>query len=158
MTMFSESVTSEPASRPPSSKLRWVFLTICGALLAILSVSGLLAFHYLRQMYARELAITQALEERAQMLSGLSLSIQRYNQDVQKFVTAAQAEGERPSHQQLDQLTLEIESDLKSYPAERDSAESSLLDGFAKCFRSSEPFTSPFSEASQTSAGVRRRA
>jgi signal transduction histidine kinase len=139
---MNESVTEahEPASAPPSSKLRWVFLIICGALLAILSVSGLLAFHYLRQMYDRELAITQALEERAQMLTGLSLSIQRYNQDVQKFVTEARADREEPSHQHLDQLTLEIESDLKSYPAERDSAESSLLDGLRDVFSQQRTF------------------
>ena len=80
----------ELVSRPPSSGLRWVFLAVCGALLAILSVSGFLAARYLSKMYARELAITQALEERAQMLSGLWLSIQRYNQAVEQYVAETQ--------------------------------------------------------------------
>jgi signal transduction histidine kinase len=131
---------SEQASRPPSSGLRWVFLAVCGALLAILSLSGFLAAHYLSKMYARELAITQALEERAQMLSGLWLSIQHYNQAVEQYVAETQADREAPSRKQLDQLTLEIDSDLRSYPTERDSSEAALFDELRSVFSQQRTF------------------
>ena len=131
---------SEQASAPPSSRLRWVFLIVSVALLAILSLSGLLAVRYLDKMYARELAITHALEERAQMLSGLWLSIQRYNQAVEQYVAQTQADQEEPSRKQLDQLTLEIDSDLRSYPAELDPAEAALLDELRDVFSQQRTF------------------
>ncbi len=119
---------------PPSNKVRWLFLGVCGALLALLLVSGVLSVRFLAKMQSQELAVTRALAERAQMLSGLWLSIQTYNDAVQQFVAETQADREEPSHQQLDQLTLEIDSDLKRYPVERDSSEAELLDGLQEVF------------------------
>src|SRR5665213_4557593 len=98
------------------SKVRWLFLGVCGALLALLLISGVLAVRYMGKMHAQELAVTGALAERAQMLSGLWLSVQNYNQAVQQFVAEAQKDRDQASRQHLDQLTFEIDSDLKSYP------------------------------------------
>ncbi len=119
---------------PSSRKVRWLFLGVCGALLAILLVSGILAVRFLDKMHGQELAVRRALAERAQILSSLSLSIQSYNEGVQQFVVDALADQSQPSHQHLDQLTLEIDSDLKRYPVERDFTEAALLDGFQDVF------------------------
>ena len=126
--------TSQLEFAPPSSKVRWLFLGVCGALLTLLLGSGFLAVRFVGKMHAQELTITRALAERAQMLSGLSLSIQSYNESVQQFVAEARADQDEPSHQHLDQLTLEIDSDLKRYPVERDSTEAALLDGLQDVF------------------------
>jgi len=126
--------TAQLDSLPPSSKVRWLFLGVCGALLALLLISGVLAARYMAKMHAQELAVTGALAERAQMLSGLWLSVQSYNQAVQQFVAEAKKDRDQASRQHLDQLTLEIDSDLKSYPVERDSTEAELLDELLDAF------------------------
>ena len=66
-----------------------MFLGVCGTLLAILLVSGILAVRFLDKMHGQELAVRRALAERAQLLSGLSLSIQSYNEGVRQFVVDA---------------------------------------------------------------------
>jgi signal transduction histidine kinase len=119
---------------PSSSKMRWLFLGVSGVLLALLLVSGVLAVRFLGKVHAQELSISHALAERSQMLSGLWLSIQSYNEAVQQFVAEAQEDRDQPSRQHLDQLTVEIDSDLKSYPVERDSTEAALLDGLWDVF------------------------
>ena len=82
---------------PPSSRLRWLFLSVSVLLLALLLVSGVLVVRFLAQMRTQELAATRALAERTRALSGLWLSIQNYDQAVQQFVaqTAAVECGER---------------------------------------------------------------
>ena len=84
---------------PPSSKLRWLLTGVCGTLLALLLLSAVLAYHFLGELHAREMAVTRALSERTQMLAGLWLSIQDYNQAVQQFV--AQAQDERDDLQRI---------------------------------------------------------
>jgi signal transduction histidine kinase len=126
--------TSQLEFAPPSSKVRWLFLGVCGALLTLLLGSGFLAVRFVGKMHAQELTITRALAERARMLSGLSLSIQSYNESVQQFVAEARADQDEPSHRHLDQLTLEIDSDLRRYPVERDTTEAALLDGLQDVF------------------------
>jgi len=118
----------EPA--PPSSRARWLFLGVSAALLALILVSGILANRFLGAMHAQESAITRALTERTQMLTSLSLSIQNHNEAVKQLVTQIQvAEEQPPLRKRLDQLTLAIDTELKRYPVERDSAEGELLDG-----------------------------
>jgi signal transduction histidine kinase len=126
---------------PPASKVRWLFLAVCGALLALLAASGIVAIRDLRKMHDQELAVRHGFAERAQMLSDLSLSIQNYslsvqnyNQAVQQFTAEARADRDQPAQQRLDQLTLEIDSDLKRYPVERDASEAALLDGLQDVF------------------------
>jgi signal transduction histidine kinase len=134
-----------PVVLPPSSTLRWLLLVICGALLALLCGSGLVAVQLLEQMYGQQQAVTHELAARTQMLSGLWLSIQNYNQAVQQFVTqanAAQASAEQneKTRQRLDQLTLEIDEGLKRYPSNRDPAETALLDGMQDVFYQQRTF------------------
>ncbi|HUO29333.1 MAG TPA: sensor histidine kinase [Bryobacteraceae bacterium] len=117
-----------------SSRLRWLFLGVCGFLLALLGLSGVLAVRLLGQMHAQELAVTHALGERAQMLSDLLFSVQKYNQAVQQLVAETKADQEQASRRRLDQLAFEIESDLRQYPLARDSGEAALLDGLENVF------------------------
>jgi signal transduction histidine kinase len=120
---------------PPSNKLRWLFLTVCLLLLALLAVSGIIAIHYLGQTQAQERAISHTLAERGQLLSDLLLSIQKYNQAVQQVVLEAKADREQATRRrQIDALALEIDSDLKQYPVVRDSGEAALLDGLEGVF------------------------
>ena len=76
---------------PPSSKLRWLFLSVSVLLLALLLVSGVLVVRFLSEMRTQELAATRALAERTRALSGLWLSIQSYDQAVQQFVAQTAA-------------------------------------------------------------------
>jgi len=127
-----ESVRLEPA--PRSDKLRWLLLLVFGALLSLLLVSGTLASRFLGEMRTQQLAATHALAARQQALSALLLSIQGYNEAVQQFVAQENAERDQAARQHLDELTVEIDSDLKRYPNDRDSTESALLDGIEDLF------------------------
>jgi signal transduction histidine kinase len=118
-----------PAPDPPSHTLRWLFLVVGGLLLALLLESGSLATRFLRAMYAQQQSVTQALAARTRMLSGLWLSVQTYNEAVQQFVTEAKIDRDQAARQHLDQLTFEIDSQLRQYPAGRDPVEAALLDG-----------------------------
>ena len=142
MMILSESVAdaSQLELAPPSSNLRWLFLGVCGALLAILLISGGLAVLFLGKMHAQELSVTHTLAERAQILTGLWQSIQSYDQAVRQFVADTQADREKSDRQLLDHLTLEIESDVKRYPVERDSTETELLAGLLDVFSQQRTF------------------
>lgn len=129
-----ESEVSKYELAPPSHRVRWLFLGVCGALLAILLVSAILSVGFNHKMHDQELALTRALTQRAKALSDLGVSIQNYNEAVQQFADAAKADRQEPSHQHLDQLTLEIESNIKRYPVDRDSSEAALLDGLRDVF------------------------
>jgi signal transduction histidine kinase len=117
---------------------------VSALLLAILLVSGVLAARFLSAIHAQELAVTRALAERTNALSGLWLSIQSYNQAVQQFVAQAaaadreamaQAAAEREAdRKRLDQLTLAIDADFARYPGRRDSEEDALLAGMRQVF------------------------
>ena len=122
----------EPA--PPSNKLRWLFLGVCGFLLALLAVSGLVTIRFLTEIQAQERTVTHTLADRAQLLSDLLLSIQKYNQAVQEVVMEANANREKTARRQVDELALQIDSDLKQYPIARDSNEAALVDGLEGVF------------------------
>jgi hypothetical protein len=77
---------------PPSNKLRWLFLGVCGFLLALLAASGFIAIRFLGEIHAQELRVTHTLAERAQLLSDLLLSVQTYNQAVQQVLTQAKVD------------------------------------------------------------------
>ena len=126
-----EAARLEPA--PRSSNLRWLLLAVGGALLSLLLVSGALAIRFLDQMHAQQQAVTHALGARTQMLSGLLLSIQSYNEAVGQLVVQEKADRDRAARQ-IDRLTVEIDSDLKRYPNDRDSTETALLDGMESVF------------------------
>jgi signal transduction histidine kinase len=135
--MATSSENAVEASRqagPPSNKLRWLFLGVCGFLLALLAASGLVAIRYLAEIHAQELAITHTLADRAQLLSDLLLSVQKYNQAVQQVVLEAKADREQTARRQVEALALQIDSDLKQYPLVRDSSEAALVDGIEAVF------------------------
>lgn len=127
-----EAVRLGPA--PGSSKLRWLLLIVCGALLSLLLVCGSMAIRILNEMHAQQRAVTHALAARTQMLSGLLLSIQSYNEAVRQFVAQEKADQGQEARQQLDLRAVEIDSDLKRYPNDRDSTETALLGGMEDVF------------------------
>ena len=119
---------------PPSSKLRWLFLSVSVLLLALLLGSGVLVVRFLSEMRTQELAATRALAERTRALSGLWLSIQSYDQAVQQFVAQTAADRKAEARRLLDQLTLEIDAGFDRYPRVRDSEEAALLNGMRGVF------------------------
>jgi len=119
---------------PPSSRLRWLFLSVSVVLLALLLVSGVLAVRFLSEMRTQELAATRALAERTRALSGLWLSIQSYDQAVQQFVAQTAADRDAEARRRLDELTLEIDAGFERYPSVRDSEEDALLNGMRRVF------------------------
>ena len=119
---------------PPSSKLRWLFLSVSALLLALLLVSRVLAVRFLSEMRTQELAATRALAERTRALSGLWLSVQSYDQAVQQFVAQTAADRDSEARRRLDQLTLEIDAGFDRYPSVRDSEEEALLNGMRGVF------------------------
>jgi signal transduction histidine kinase len=136
MATLSESADTDAwrEPTPPSSRLRWLFLSVSGLLLALLLVSGILAVRFLAEMRTQELAATRALAERTRALSGLWLSIQSYDQAVQQFVVQTVADRNAEARRRLDQLTVEIDSDFDRYPSVRDSEEDALLNGMRGVF------------------------
>src|ERR1700676_3104662 len=112
---------------PPSSKLRWLLLCVSVLLLAILLVSGVLAVRFLSDLHTEELAVTRALSERTQALSGLWLSIQSYNHAVQQLVAQTAGDHDVEPRRRLEQLTVEIDADFERYPSVRDAKEDALL-------------------------------
>lgn len=130
--MMSESSSLEAA--PPSNTLRWLFLGVCGILLALLVMAGALAIRFLGEIHAQERTITHTLADRAQLLSDLLISVQKYNQAVQQVVMEAKADQEQASRRRIDELALQIDSDLKQYPVARDSGEAALLDGLEEVY------------------------
>ncbi len=113
---------------PMAGKLRWLLIVMSGALLALLLASGVLAVRFLAEIQARQQAVANALLGRTELLQDLWLSTQRYNEAVREFVVHAEADRNQASRQRIEQLTVEIDSDLKRYPADRDLAETELLD------------------------------
>jgi signal transduction histidine kinase len=136
MAVFSDEPAgfTPPELGPSFRGLRWLLLVVCGTLLALLLASGITAVHFLGDMHAQELSITHALAERTQMLLGLWVSVQGYRQAVEQIVSAAQADRDQAARQHLDQLTLEVEMELRQYPSQRDSEESVLLRGIEDVF------------------------
>lgn len=127
-----EAKPPEPKAR--SRNLRWPLLFVFGILLSVLLVSGILAIRFLDEMHAQQQQVTHALAARTQMLSGLLLSLQSYNEAVGQFVAQEKADWDQAERQHLDQLTFEIDSELKRYPVDRDSTESALLTGMQHVF------------------------
>jgi signal transduction histidine kinase len=119
---------------PPSSRLRWLFLSVSALLLALLLVSRVLAVRFLSEMRTQELAATRTLAERTRALSALWLSVQSYDQAVQQFVAQTEADRDSEARRRLDQLTLEIDAGFDRYPSVRDSEEEALLNGMRGIF------------------------
>src|SRR4051794_18813567 len=135
MTPRSETAETPVPSEttPPSSHLHWLFLAVSLLLLALVLLSGMLAFRFLSELRAQELRATRALAERTRALSGLWLSVQSYDQAVQQFLAEASAD-DKETRRRLDQLAVEIVSSFDRYPADRDTQENALLTGMRRVF------------------------
>lgn len=114
--------------------MRWLFLGVSAALLVIVLLSGVVAVRYLDSLHEQEIAVAHTLAERSRILSGLWLSVQNYNEAVQRFVAESQTANEDASHAKLDQLTQELDSELERYPLRRDSTEAILFDGLRSVY------------------------
>jgi len=118
---------ANPSVKAPSSKVRWLFLGVSISLLTMLGVSGIFAARYLDRLHEQEQNASHLLGQRAQALSGLWLSIQNYNQAVEKFIAETNI-SERPvTRDQLDRLAVEIAANISGYPRARDPMEAALL-------------------------------
>ena len=96
------------------SRLRWVLTLAFAGLLGITLGSGLAALGTLNRMHASEQAARRLVAERSQMLTGLCLSIQIYDQTADRYLEA-------PSPDMLGELArLEaaIDSSFHGFPAE----------------------------------------
>jgi signal transduction histidine kinase len=112
---------------PSLWRLRGLLLAVCASLLGLLLAAGIMAVHFLREMHAQELSMRHALTERTQMLFGLWTSVQGYHQAVEHLASETQAGREQAALQRLDQLTLQVDLELRRYPKQRDSEESALV-------------------------------
>jgi len=127
-----ESADSE--SRPPSRNLHWFFLAFGGALLVILLVSGILSVRFVRKMHAQELALTQALAQRAECWTACG---NRFKITTKRCSSSSKATGgsyAAPSQAAARSTGVQIDSYFKRYPVERDSSEELLLDGLRALF------------------------
>src|SRR5262249_10934181 len=115
-------------------RLRGLLLAVCALLLGLLLASGIIAVHFLRDLYAQELSVRHALTERTQMLFGLWVSVQGYRQAVEQFVSETQAGREQVARQRLDKLTLRVDMELRRYPRQQDSEESALVRSIGDVF------------------------
>src|SRR5262249_23685553 len=111
----------------PAARLRWVLLGAFAGLLGLLVFSGLSALRILEAMNGQEQEVRQALARRTQTLSGLCLSVQVYNESLQRFVIQPAAEPEMRAREEMRRLAEEIDSNLRSYPADREADEAGFL-------------------------------
>jgi signal transduction histidine kinase len=116
-----------PDRDPASNRMRWVLLGAFTGLLALLVISGLSAVRILRQMSGQEQAVRHALARRVQTLSGLCLSVQIYNERLQRFVIEPTAEPDASARDQMGRLAADIDSSLRNYPSDREADEAAFL-------------------------------
>ncbi|HEY7390578.1 MAG TPA: sensor histidine kinase [Bryobacteraceae bacterium] len=131
---MTESPYIDGGAGPLSGRLRWILAIVCAVLLALLLLSGIFAVRFLDEMHSREREVTRALMNRTELLSSLWVSIQNYNEAVGQFVAQANAERKQAARQRIDRLTVEIDTNLRRYPADRDSIEAMLLGGMENVF------------------------
>jgi signal transduction histidine kinase len=116
-----------PESGPSVPTLRGLLFALCASLLALLLTSGIMAVHFLRDMHGQETSVREALTERTQMLFGLWTSVQGYRRAVEQFVSGIQSNGDQGTRERLDQLTLQVDTELQRYPSQQDPEESALV-------------------------------
>ena len=111
----------------PSRTVRWVPLVAFLCLLALIFISGVNATRTLNEMHQQEQAARRALADRSQALSGLYISIEVYNENMQRYVGYREGKADPDVRQQLDRLTADIASRLKRYPGDRQPEEAAFL-------------------------------
>jgi signal transduction histidine kinase len=107
--------------------MRWVLLGAFLGLLGLILVSGAHATRTLEQMHRQEQAARRVLADRAQTLSGLYISIEVYNESIQRYVGYPAGKPDPGVRQQLDRLTADIGTRLQEYPGGRQPQEAAFL-------------------------------
>ena len=86
---------------PLPSGARWVLPAVFAGLLILGVVSGAEAMRILNAMHTGELTARRAISERTQTLSGMWLTIQIYDEAIQRYVSAPAGEVDAPTLERI---------------------------------------------------------
>ena len=111
----------------PSRRLRWVLLGAFLGLLGLIVASGLKATRTLSQMHQQELQARRDVTDRTQALSNLYISIEVYNDGIERYVGSPAEKSDSEMRRELDRLTADISSRLTRYPGDRQPDEAAFL-------------------------------
>jgi signal transduction histidine kinase len=107
--------------------LRWVLLGAFLGLLGLILISGAAASRTLKRMQQQEQLARRDVAERTRNLSGLYLSIEVYNEAIQRYAACPEGKPDPVVRQQVDRLTADIGSQLDRYPSNRQPGEAAFL-------------------------------
>ena len=129
--------TNLPSPEPewPSRGVRWVLLGAFLGLLGLIVASGVAATRTLRQMHEQEQAARRTLAERAQNLSNLYISIEVYNEGIQRYVGYPAEKSDPELRAELARLTTDIGTRLTGYPDHRAPQEAAFLETILDLFQ-----------------------
>ena len=119
--------TASPDPDWPSHRLRWVLLGAFLGLLGLILISGAAASRTLKQMQQQEQLARRDVAERTRNLSSLYLSIEVYNETIQRYAACPEGKPDPVVRQQVDRLTADIGSQLNRYPPNRQPEEAAFL-------------------------------
>src|ERR1039457_2723000 len=127
-------ITPAPDPDRPSHRLRWVLLGALLGLLGLLLISGAAASRTLKRMQQQEQLARRDVAERTRNLSRLYLSIEVYNQAIQRYAACPEGKPDPVVRQQVDRLTADIGSQLDRYPPNRQPEEAAFLQAIVDQF------------------------
>src|ERR1022692_419809 len=119
--------TASPDPDWPSHRLRWVLPGTFLGLLSLILISGAATSRTLKQMQQQEQLARSDVGDRTRNLSGLYLSIEVYNQAIQRYAACPEGKPDPVVRQQVDRLTVDIGSQLDRYPSNRQPEEAAFL-------------------------------
>jgi len=126
--------TASPDPDWPSHRLRWVLMGAFLGLLGLILVSGAAASRTLKEMQQQEQVARRAVADRTRNLSGLYLSIEVYDEAIQRYVACPQGKPDPAIRQQVDRLTVDIGSQFDRYPLNRQPEEAAFLNAILNQF------------------------
>ncbi|HUA60208.1 MAG TPA: sensor histidine kinase [Verrucomicrobiae bacterium] len=100
----------------PNRTLRWVLGVAFTGLVILMVVAGLTALSDLNRMHAEERDARRSFVERTQVITGLCLSIQSYNQTAERYL--ASPEPSQADIELMARLQAAIDSSLHSFPSD----------------------------------------
>jgi signal transduction histidine kinase len=103
-------------------------------LLGLIVGSGAAASRTLKEMQAQEQAARRDVAERTRNLAGLYLSIEVYNEAIQRYAECPEGKPDPTVRQQVDRMTADIDAQLMRYPANRQPEEALFLQAFLDQF------------------------
>jgi signal transduction histidine kinase len=120
-------IAASPDPDWPSHRLRWVLLGALLGLLGLILISGAAASRTLKEMQQQEQLARREVADRTWNLSGLYLSIEVYNETIQRYAACPAGKPDPVVRQQVDRLTADIGSRLDRYPSQRQPEEAAFL-------------------------------